>query len=334
MTSFTAKSANGAFAQRLVVFVTYPNVTLLDLAGPLQVFSSARCLGDDYPPYETAIVSVAGDPVTTNTIVDLQTDQACQWAFREIDTLVVVGGNGAYAALRDSALLEQIAALAARARRVSSVCTGALVLAATGLLDDRHATTHWEHCAHMADAFPKVRVDVDPIYVRDGPMWTSAGVTAGIDMALAMVEEDLGHDAALELAQSLVTYMARPGGQSQFSPALERQRLDRSTQFDKLHTWIDGNLARDLRVDRLAEFQGMSARNFHRRYRETMGIPPAKAVETLRVRAARDLLETTAIAIKAIARQCGFGDEERMRRAFVRALAISPSEYRERFRSR
>lgn len=334
MTSFSAKSAQDIPPPLPVVFVTYPNVTLLDLAGPLQVFASARRLDRDDPPYETAIVSVQGVPVETNTIMTIETEPARRWTSRDLDTLVIVGGNGAIASMRDLALLETIKALAGRARRVSSVCTGALILAAAGLLDGRRATTHWEHCAPMAREFSKVRVEPEPIYVRDGPIWTSAGVTSGIDMALAMVESDLGHDAALILAQALVTYMVRPGGQSQFSPGLEQRRSDCAATFKDLHRWMEGNLDGDLRVDHLAEFQGMSPRNFHRRYCRAMGMTPAKAVEMFRIEAARDRLEATQASIKSIANQCGFGDEERMRRAFTRALGVSPSEYRERFRAR
>ena len=316
-----------------VVFVTYPNITLLDLAGPMQVFAGAEHHDTGAIAYETAVVSTDGRPVSTNTSLIIDTEPMAAWLNRSIHTLVIVGGNGASAAMHDKELVDGVALLAQRSQRVCSVCTGALVLAAAGLLDGRRVVTHWQHCAPLANAFPRVRVETDPIYIRDGHVWTSAGVTAGIDMALGVVEDDLGREAALKLAQSLVTYMVRPGGQSQFSPALERQKLDRSDTFDGLHRWIAGNLRGDLRIERLAEQVNMSTRTFQRLYSKTTGTTPAKAVETLRMEGAREMLETTAIAIKVVAERCGFGDIERMRRAFVRSLGVSPSEYRQRFRT-
>ncbi len=332
MTSFSAKDGDIPEQPRQVVFVVYPDIVLLDLAGPLQVLASARQPGTGKPGYETAIISREGGRIPTDTVVSIETEPMDNWVQGQIHTLIVVGGDGANAAMQDAQFIQRVAELSARSQRVCSVCSGALILAATGILDGRRATTHWEDCSHLARDFPNVQVEVDPIYVKDGHIWTSAGITAGTDMALAIVAEDLGQDAALERAQMLVTYMVRPGGQSQFSPVLERQKLERSVRFKNLHQWIASNLKNDLRVEQLAEQANMSARNFHRLYSSTTGVTPAKAVETMRMEAARELLETTSLGVKSVADTCGFGDEERMRRAFLRLVGVSPSEYRQRFR--
>ena len=332
MTSFSAKRRNARQTPLPVVFVVYPDIVLLDLAGPLEVFSWSKVGGAGALAYRTAIVSLTGGRVPTDTIVSIDSDPMDAWLGKDIHTLVIVGGDGAYETMHHTPFVQRVAALAAQSERVCSVCSGALILAAAGLLDGRRATTHWEDCDRLEKGFPKVRVEPDPIFVKDGHIWTSAGVTAGTDLALAMVAEDLGQEAALERAQKLVTYMVRPGGQSQFSPALERQKLDRSARFAGLHRWIGDNLRRDLRVEDLAEREHMSLRSFHRLYVSTMGMTPAKAVETMRLEAARDLLETTGIGIKTVAVRCGFGDEERMRRAFLRMVGVPPSDYRQRFR--
>lgn len=332
MTSFPAKNYETSCRPLQVVFVIYPDIVLLDLAGPLQVFAGARRHRTDMLAYETAVTSLEGGSVPTDTVISIETEPLENWVQRKIHTLVIVGGNGANISMHDRQFLQRVADLSDRSERVCSVCSGALILAAAGLLDGRRATTHWEDCSHLARDFPRVHVEMDPIYIKDGPVWTSAGITAGTDMALAIVAEDLGQDAALELAQSLVTYMVRPGGQSQFSPALKRQKLDRSARFESLHQWMADNLRNDLRVEHLAERENMSVRTFHRLYSSTMGTTPAKAVETIRIEVAREMLETTGTGIKSVASRCGFGDEERMRRAFVRLLGVSPSEYRQRFR--
>jgi transcriptional regulator GlxA family with amidase domain len=213
---------------------------------------------------------------------------------------------------------------------VASVCTGAFLLAAAGLLDGRRVATHWAHCDRLAARHPELRVERDPIFVVDGRFWSSAGVTAGIDMALAMVEADLGREAALAAARRLVVFLKRPGGQAQFSAALE---LQRATRFAALHDWMRERLAHDLSLPALAARAGMSERSLLRRYRAATGTTPARAVERLRVEAARLLLSDGDLPIKAVARTCGFGSEETMRRGFLRLLEVSPQAYRERFRS-
>ncbi|MEM8687132.1 MAG: helix-turn-helix domain-containing protein [Pseudomonadota bacterium] len=332
MTSFSANRSDRAPAPLCVVFVVYPEIALLDLAGPLQVLAWAERPGSDVLGYEVVIASRDGGRVETDTLLAVDTVALADVGARPIDTLIIVGGDGAYVCMKDAPFVEAVAALADQSRRVCSICSGALVLAATGLLDGRRAVTHWEDCAALIDAFPNVRVEVDPIYIKDGHIWTSAGVTAGTDMALAMVAEDLGQDAALKRARSLVTYMVRPGGQSQFSPALERQRQSGSARFERLHQWIAEHLKHNLRVERLAEQENMSVRSFHRLYTAATGATPAKAVEAMRVEAAREQLETTARGVKVVAARCGFHDEERMRRAFMRQVSVSPSDYRQRFR--
>ena len=208
------------------------------------------------------------------------------------------------------------------------MCTGAILLAASGLLDGRRAATHWSFCADLARRFPAVRVEPDPIFIQDGPAWTSAGVTAGIDLALALVEEDLGRTVALAVARYLVVFLKRPGGQAQFSAMLDLQGAER---FEALHSWIGTHLTHDLSSPVLARQAGMSGRSFSRHYAAATGQSPARAVEQLRVEAARTLLADTPVAVKRIAQSCGFGSEETMRRSFVRLLAVTPQDYRARF---
>lgn len=327
MTSFSAN------APKHVVFVVYPDCVLLDLVGPLQVFTHARVTPDSPAAYQTHVASKAGGAILTNTIVSIDSTSLADWlGGPAIHTLVIVGGDGAYDAAEDAELLDQIKHVAKSAHRVCSVCSGAIILAAAGLLDGRRAVTHWEDCDRLADEYPAVHVEVDPIYIKDSTLWTSAGITAGIDMALAIIEEDLGHSAAMAMARSLVTPMVRSGGQSQFSAELDRQARDTKGQFAELHAWIRGNISQKISVEDMARICGMSARNFSRRYAEAMGTPPAKAVEATRVDRARDLLSGTDHSIQTIAVQCGFLDDERMRRAFVRQIKTSPSEFRKRFK--
>ncbi|MEL6236091.1 MAG: helix-turn-helix domain-containing protein [Pseudomonadota bacterium] len=309
----------------------YPQIALLDLAGPLQVFAWARRNGVGALCYDVAILSKSGGRVPTDTLVSVDCAPIGAALGARVDTLVIVGGDGVYSASEDRDFVAQIGKIAAAATRVCAICSGAILLAATGLLDGRRAVTHWQDADALMQRFPKVRLERDPIFVTDGHVWTSAGVTAGTDMALAIVAEDFGQEAALERARALVTYMVRPGGQSQFSPVLDRQNADRSGRFDRLHAWIGENLARDLRVDELAARENMSLRSFHRLYQTIMGVTPARAVETMRVERAREMLETTDLGVKTIAARCGFAGEPRMRRAFLRLLGLSPTAYRARF---
>ena len=221
---------------------------------------------------------------------------------------------------------------AGKTRRTTSVCSGAFLLAAAGLLDHKRATTHWLMFDMMGQRFPTVQIDRDAIFVQQGAVWTSAGVTAGIDMAMALVEADCGHDVAMEVARELVVFLKRPGGQSQFSEMLQAQTEDSAAMFDELNLWIAGNLERaDLNVEQLAEQTRMSPRNFARVYRQKTGRTPAKAVEVFRIEAAKRLLEDSTRHVDQIAMLCGFGDEERLRVTFQRHLGVAPRDYRRRF---
>jgi transcriptional regulator GlxA family with amidase domain len=246
-----------------------------------------------------------------------------------LDTLLIAGGQGVEAAAANAALVDWVRRRSMQARRVASVCTGAFLLAATGLLDGRRAVTHWKDCAKLAQLYPAVRVEPDPIFVRDGRIWTSAGVTAGIDLALAFVEEDLGRSMALAVARFMVVFLKRPGGQAQFSAALALQAAD--DKFGALHDWINNHLDDDLSLSALADRAGMSERSFSRHYAQATGQTPARAIERLRVEAARRLLSETRAPVKRVAQRCGFGSEETMRRSFLRLLAVTPQDYRSRF---
>jgi transcriptional regulator GlxA family with amidase domain len=247
------------------------------------------------------------------------------------DTLVVAGGRGARVAADDPTIVGWVAKAASRARRTVSVCTGAYLLAAAGLLVDRRATTHWSFCGDLAQRYPDVSVQPDPVFVRDGDVWTSAGITAGIDLALALVEEDLGPEVALVVARELVVFLKRPGGQAQFSSALSAQQAARPELRD-LQAWIAGHLDEDLTVPALAERALMSERSFARAFHREVGQTPAAYVEALRIERARDLLEDGAPSLEGVARSTGFASAEVLRRAFHRRVGVSPADYRDRFR--
>ncbi len=316
---------------RVIDVLAYPAVQLLDVAGPVQVFASANDLvagAGGAQPYLLRVVAQGGESVTTSAGVALAAGPLTPLG-EALDTLLVAGGQGAEAAAENPALVDWVRQRATQARRVASVCTGALLLAAAGVLDGRRAATHWEYCARLAKRFPAVRVEPDPIFVCDGQVWTSAGVTAGIDLALALVEEDLGRSVALAVARHLVVFLKRPGGQAQFSAALALQAAD--DKFGALHDWINGHLGDDLSLSVLADQAGMSERSFSRHYAEATGQTPARAIERLRVEAARRLLSESRVPIKRVAQRCGFGSEETMRRSFLRLLAVTPQDYRARF---
>jgi len=312
-----------------VEILAFPSVQLLDVAGPLQVFASANeRLGHPAPPYAPRVIG-PGEPILSASAGLRLIAEPLPPAEGPLDTLVVAGGPGVVAACADPALLDWVRARASRARRVASVCTGAFLLAAAGLLDGRRAVTHWAHCERLARQHPRIQVEPDPIFVRDGPLWTSAGVTAGIDLTLALVEEDLGREAALAIARHLVMFLKRPGGQAQFSAALALQTG--GDRFADLHGWIGENLRADLSLPVLASQAGMSERSLSRHYRLATGMTPAKGVECLRIEAARRALSETDKPVKRIARDCGFGSEETMRRSFLRHVGASPQDYRARF---
>ena len=322
---------------RVVEMLVYPAVQMLDVAGPLQVFASANDLvagaaaeRDTARPYVLRVVAPGNAAVMASAGLGLAAEPLPPHG-APLDTLIVAGGPGVDAAAADPMLVAWLQGRAGQARRVASVCTGAFLLAASGALDGKRATTHWSFCAELARRFPAITVEPDPIFVHDGVVWTSAGVTAGIDLALALVEEDLGRTVALAVARYLVVFLKRPGGQAQFSATLSLQSADDA--FGALHDWIRRHLAHDLSLPMLAGQTGMSERSFSRHYVETTGITPARAVERLRVEAARQMLSESHLPVKRISQRCGFGSEETMRRSFLRLLAATPQDYRARFAS-
>jgi transcriptional regulator GlxA family with amidase domain len=294
------------------------------------VFSIAQRLG--HAPYEIELVASSAAPVRASSGLRLVPDRAVSACRGPIDTLVVTGGLGTAAARGDERLVAWLRDAAGRSRRVASVCTGAFLLAKAGLLDDRRATTHWESCAALRRNHPEVTVEPDPIFVRDGHVYTSAGVTAGIDLALALVEEDAGRDAALEVARQLVVFVQRPGGQTQFSAQLAHPAASRPT-LRELQAWLPDHLDEDLTVETLAERAFMSPRNFARAFRREVGVTPAAYVASLRVERARLEFEAGDAPVEVVARRCGFGTVETMRRSFRRRLHTSPAEYRDRFQA-
>jgi transcriptional regulator GlxA family with amidase domain len=316
---------------KAVEFLAFDNLQLLDVAGPLQVFATANDLARlarRPKPYVLQVVAREGGLVASSAGLTLGA-APLPAAEAPLDTLIVAGGYGVDAACEDEALLGWLRARAPHARRLCSVCSGALILAAAGLLAGRRAATHWGRCEELRRKYPDVKVENDPIYIRDGNVWTSAGVTAGVDLALALVEEDLGRAAALAIARQLVVFLKRPGGQAQFSAALALQAADE--RFETLNAWIAENLGADLSVPRLADKAGMSERTFLRRYKQATGLSPARAIERLRVEAAQRRLCETAEPIKRVAARCGFGGEETMRRSFQRIARIGPQDFRARF---
>jgi transcriptional regulator GlxA family with amidase domain len=323
-----------AASPRNVVVVVYPEVQSLDFVGPQEVFVAAQKLiaatGRSEPGYRVSVASLDGAPLRTSSGLQIAPDIALARAPARIDTLLIPGGAGSAAASAREDLLDWLRERAPGARRVASVCTGAFVLAAAGLLDGRRATTHWASAAKLAERHPAVEVDPKPIYVRDGDVWTSAGVTAGMDLALAMVEEDLDREAALMIARHLVLFLRRPGNQSQFSATLAAQEPEREP-LREVQRHVVEHPAENLSVQALAELAHMSPRNFARAFASETGITPARYVERVRLEAARRALEDTAQPIALVAADCGFGTPETMRRTFIRALGVAPAEYRRRY---
>ncbi|HET6857635.1 MAG TPA: GlxA family transcriptional regulator [Streptomyces sp.] len=315
--------------QRSVLVVLFDGVQSLDVTGPVDVFSGAAHYVGEPAAYRIRTASLDGAAVRTSGGLTIVPDG------RLADepaphTLLVPGGPGTRAP--DPRLIEWLRANATRAERLVSVCTGALLLAEAGLLDGLRATTHWLACEHLARTYPAVRVDPDPIYVRDGSVATSAGVTAGIDLALALVEEDLSRDVALAVARHLVVFLRRPGNQAQFSAQLAAQTAQREP-LREVQQWITEHPAGDLSVEALAGRARLSPRHFARAFRSETGSTPGRYVEHVRLEHARRLLEDCADGIEEISRTCGYGTPEAMRRAFVKALGAAPAEYRRRFRT-
>jgi transcriptional regulator GlxA family with amidase domain len=305
----------------------------MDISGPLQAFSDTR-FKDGGPAYQVTVASEAGGLVTSDTGLKLETARLDETVLDSVDTLLVSGTDLTMALGGTASLRACMVPYLDRPRRLGSICTGAFILAKLGVLDGREATTHWGFCSLLEREYPAVIVKPDAIFITSGRVWTSAGVSAGIDLALAMIEDDLGHQAALNVARGMVLFLKRPGGQSQFSVELRRQMQDERGQFEDLHNWIRANLDADLSIPALAAVARMSPRNFARVYLRETGESPARAVEKIRIEVAVRLLESTNDSVKFVARRTGFGDDERMRRAFMKAYGVSPQDCRSRFGKR
>ena len=307
---------------RVIALLIFDDFQILDAAGPIAAFEIAARIAPG--AYETKTIAAAPGLVRSSSGVAIAA--ASLASARRCDTLLIAGGLGTRAAATDTAALAFVKRTAARARRTASVCSGAYVLAAAGLLDGRRATTHRSRSRDFQRRFPKVRLEPDLIFVRDGRIWSSAGITAGIDLALAMISDDLGEEVARAVARQLVVYHRRPGGQSQFSALLELE--SRQDKFVTLLRWAGERLHERLAVEDLAEKSGMSPRNFARAFSAATGVTPAKAIERLRLDKAKSELETGGGPIETIARGSGFGDPERMRRAFLRVYGQPPQAFR------
>ncbi len=319
---------------RRVAMFAFPDAQILDITGPLEVFSrTERWLSSEghtrVPAYEIELLAQEAGPIRMSNGIEMIA-QASYRDAQDIDTLLIAGGIGYREAMKDDGLIRWIREQDAKVQRLGSVCTGAMILAKTGLLRGMKATTHWAYCDELSKISDATEVEPDSIYVNNGHLYTSAGVTAGMDMALGMVEEDWGRPVALAVARQLVLFLKRPGGQSQFSAQLAAQASG-TERFRDLQIWIVDNLEHDLSVPSLAERSAMSPRNFARAFVNEVGETPAKYVEACRIEAARRALEESRLPIEKIAYQGGFGTAESMRRAFIRRLNVPPAEYRKRF---
>jgi transcriptional regulator GlxA family with amidase domain len=328
----SAAAPDSASLQRHIVVLVYPDVMAMDVCGPMEAFAMANFYADR-SLYRLSIAAVTTDPVKTSIGFCIVPNYALADLNSPIDTLLVAGGHGYVAALRDRALTDWLREAAPRARRHGSICTGAFPLAASGLLDGKRATTHWSRASSFARDFPSTRLEVDSIFVRDGQTYTSAGISAGIDLALAMIEEDHGRTLALRVARSLVVFLKRPGGQSQFSTHLQAQ-FSSVPAIRKAQEWALAHLSEDLSVKTLAGHVGMSERNFRRLFVDELGETPREYVERIRLDEARRQIEDTNLPAQAVARQCGFRTMDSLRRAFVRRLGVTPQWYRARFHSK
>lgn len=337
-------SLRGSRKRKTIGFVAYPLMEILDVTGPFEVFAFADFYlqqkeMSESSAYQLEILADKPGPVVTLSGLQIVATRSYHDNFDDIDTLFIPGGfidsitlpSGSYkSVLQDTELLERILKLAPKVRRLASVCSGAFLLAECGLLNDRRATTHWDFSKRLQETYPSVKVEPDKIFIQDEHIYTSGGITSGIDLALSLLEDDWGHDIALFIARYLVVFLRRPGGQSQFSAYLTSESSSRQ-DIRQLQAWIIENPAENHHVDELAERMAMSSRNFSRTFLQETGMTPAKFVEMVRIDAARQFLESDNWSIEEIARKAGFMDAERMRRTFLRHLGVNPKMYRERF---
>ncbi len=325
-----------SYLYREIAQVIFKNAQILDITGPTEVFAQVNDFItnsdiSDKPAYKLTLVSHTKGPVVMSSGLKLIADESFK-SFKppELNTLLIPGGEGVYEAMYQEALLAFIKKQHSKARRVASICSGTFILAEAGLLSGKQATTHWSRCEKLTRMYPKIQVDPDKIFIKDGNLYSSAGVTAGIDLALALIEDDFGRDMALQVAKQLVVVMKRQGGQSQFSTHLAGQSANRGILKEMLH-WMNQNLTQYMAVDILAGRCAMSERNFSRVFKKEIGMTPGKYVEKMRVEHAANMIETQNIGFKTIAQTCGFKSEEMMRRAFIRQLNILPHLYRKNF---
>jgi transcriptional regulator GlxA family with amidase domain len=311
-----------------VVIVAFDSAQILDVTGPLEVFSTATRLVLA-AQYDVELVSVTGGLIWSTSGMEFSTSRLDE-VHGSVDTLLVAGGRDMDAACANLELVGQLRRLSTRSRRVASVCSGAFLLAAAGLLDGRRAVTHWAECHRLARSYPAVDVDRDAIYLHDGNVWTSAGVTAGIDLTLALVAEDHGRKAAAAVARQLVVYLRRSGGQSQFSVLLAAQDADTQPIQDLL-TWLPDHLTQDLSIPKLALLTNLSERHFSRLFKAEVGVGPAEHIEAVRLDTACRLIESTHLTVEQVALTCGFGTVETMNRAFRRRLGTTPLQHRHHF---
>jgi transcriptional regulator GlxA family with amidase domain len=322
---------------RRIGFLVFPDCEILDVSGPFETFFWAdhwlgRLGRTAEPGYQNVVIAAAPGPIRTMSGMEVVANQSYSEITDGLDTLVIAGGVVEQAS-KDEALVEWVRSIAPRTRRVASVCSGAFILAAAGLLHHRRVTTHWMFADLLAAAYPSIEVDASLLFARDGNIYTSGGITAGIDLALALVEEDAGPEVMLGVARTMVVFPRRPGGQSQFSAYTGQSEKTNRPDISQLRTWMMAHPDADLSVEALADRMAMSPRNFSRLFHSEMGETPARFAEQVRSEAARCKLEQTVLPIETIARECGFGDPERMRRTFQRLYDISPADYRARFRS-
>jgi transcriptional regulator GlxA family with amidase domain len=322
--------------RRTIAMLAFPECELIDVSGPMSVFNFAnhalKLNGQaDEPVYTLTIAAESRGPVKTSSGICLYADQAIDNPIEGIDTLLVAGGQAVDHAIHDEKIGLWLRQMQPRVRRLASICTGAFILAECGFLNNRRATTHWLYSQIFADSYPKVKVEPDKIFIRDGSVYTSGGVTAGIDLALGLVEEDWGWNVASQVARGMLIFMRRPGGQSQFSSYIFNEAKTRK-DFRELQAFITSNPDTDLNVEKLAERMSMSPRNFSRIFYKEVGITPAKFVERVRLEAARNMILQTDLPVEGIAVNCGFNNSEQMRRSFYRLLNITPQEYRSSFK--
>jgi transcriptional regulator GlxA family with amidase domain len=322
---------------RRIGVLVWPGCDILDVCGPIDVFFYAKYwlprFGRTEPGYLCDIIAATPGPVKTTCGIELIATHGYSDIGDGLDTLVVAGGAEAEQASDDPSLVECVRSMAPRVRRVASICTGAFILAAAGLLHQRRVTTHWLFSEALARAYQSIDVDASLLFARDGNIYSSGGLTAGIDLALALVEEDLGREVALAVARTVVVFPHRPGGQSQFSAHVKFREVRSRPEIEELQAWMLGNPGEDLSVEALADRMGMSPRNFARLFRSETGDTPAQFADRARSDAARLKLEQSVVPVEIIAEECGFGNAERMRRTFQRLFEVSPHDYRARFRS-